>query len=406
METLEFLRKAALVQAERGGLQGLTRILMEKTKKPVIIVDFNGKVMSWHSPLEMEISAEDYISLPSTIRNFKENPSKGILALGGRTYHSYAWPIGEGRYWGYLLVLVTDNELSKQISKAAEVISLVALVELNHQRELLEKEQAYRDEFVRDLLFNNFDKIEEIFKAGEIWGCNFLLSHIVLVLQPKFGGSGRTENISNLRTKIESYFSSKIVGSIVGLLGNFIVIIFPKDKQENTWKKRIRETYSGLAMEIPDWEFDAGVGKVYESVKMLYRSYQQAKVALELGKMVMSDSRLAFFEDLGAVRLFYNQNELDLNEYFEEVLGPLEHYDRDNGGSLLTTLWYYLAANRDSSLIAKKLFIHANTLRYRLRKIEELLEINLDDEQARFNIYAALQVAAILGKRELDNTKA
>ena len=72
---------------------------------------------------------------------------------------------------------------------------------------------------------------------------------------------------------------------------------------------------------------EAGVGQLYGDVKMLYRSYQQAKVALELGKIVPDKTRLAFFDELGAVRLFYNQSEQDLEEFFQEVIGGIEQYD-------------------------------------------------------------------------------
>lgn len=64
------------------------------------------------------------------------------------------------------------------------------------------------------------------------------------------------------------------------------------------------------------------------------------------------------------------------------------------------TLWHYLRDGRDIKNVSTKLFIHTNTLRYRLKKIEELLGASLEHEETRFNIYAALKVAAILGKIE------
>lgn len=129
----------------------------------------------------------------------------------------------------------------------------------------------------------------------------------------------------------------------------------------------------------------------------LYRSFQEAKVALQLGRYVDKRGNLVFFDELGAIRLFYNQREQDLKDFFEEVLGPVRLYDEQNEADLLYTLWVYSTCGGKVVDTTAKLHIHANTLRYRLRNIEELLGAKLEDPEVYFNVYAALKVGVMLG---------
>lgn len=77
-------------------------------------------------------------------------------------------------------------------------------------------------------------------------------------------------------------------------------------------------------------------------------------------------------------------------------------YDQQHDGNLLLTLWSYFIAGGDIPAATEKMYIHANTFRYRLRKVEELIGANLDDQEVRFNVYAALKVGIMLGMFKTD----
>lgn len=408
MNHADFLRKITGAQANSSGIPGLSRILMKEINRPVIITDVKGHVLSWHCPPSVALFPEERITLPSTIKDQNEAPSIGIIGLKGRKLKYYCWAIGEAKILGYLLVIGMSEESADDKPQTfypfAEVVSLAMMVEIMHQREMAEREKNYRDEFVRDLIFNNFDGIDEVIRSGKAWGCEFSEVHIVMVIELLNKGKSLETDRLDASLRIEKFLAEEVPGSIVGEMAHFQVVItpLPKEKAED-WHTYIRDLFAKLSPIISEWDYVVGVGKLYESVNMLYRSYQQAKVAIELCKLVQYDCSLAFFDELGAVRLFYNQSEQDLDEFYKEVIGPLEKFDRESNGSLLVTLWHYLGSDRDLKRASEKLFIHTNTLRYRLKKIEELLGASLEHEETRFNIYAALKIAAILGKLEQNN---
>ena len=72
------------------------------------------------------------------------------------------------------------------------------------------------------------------------------------------------------------------------------------------------------------------------------------------------------------------------------VLGPVLDYDAEHGGSLLTTLSVFLECSGSWARAAARLHVHVNTLRYRIGRIEELADVDLDDFGQRVDVYLAL----------------
>jgi purine catabolism regulator len=78
--------------------------------------------------------------------------------------------------------------------------------------------------------------------------------------------------------------------------------------------------------------------------------------------------------------------------YYLDLLEPLRHYDHKHNGDLLKTLSAYLRHGGNSVQTANALFIHRNSLRYRLSRIQALISLDPDDPDARL----ALQIALVL----------
>ncbi|MDQ3704340.1 MAG: helix-turn-helix domain-containing protein [Chloroflexota bacterium] len=78
--------------------------------------------------------------------------------------------------------------------------------------------------------------------------------------------------------------------------------------------------------------------------------------------------------------------------YYLDLLEPLRQYDREHHGDLLKTLSAYLRHGGNSAQTANALFIHRNSLRYRLSRIQALTALDPDDPDARL----ALQIALVL----------
>ena len=105
----------------------------------------------------------------------------------------------------------------------------------------------------------------------------------------------------------------------------------------------------------------------------------------------------AGFEQLGTYRLLLSMTEPDaLRAFADALLAPLDAYDREQNGELLRSLQAFLQHNARWETAAAELYIHRHTLRYRMRKVEELTGRDLSSSFDRMEFWLALRARDLL----------
>ena len=146
---------------------------------------------------------------------------------------------------------------------------------------------------------------------------------------------------------------------------------------------------------------DGGGGRVAADVDALGRSYEEAASTLALGRELSGQDFVLEHEELGVYRLLSRLPLDELRRHRAEAIGPLLEYDRDHNGSLVHTLEVFLRCERNRVKAAEELFIHYNTLRYRLGQIDQLTGGLSGDSTARLNLELALCAhRLVLGREE------
>lgn len=139
-----------------------------------------------------------------------------------------------------------------------------------------------------------------------------------------------------------------------------------------------------------------GVSSVKEQGYDLSEAVAEAGVALSFGQLTR-ESRTINYRDLGVFRLFSPDGRwTQLEDFVNETLGPLIEYDRDHGSELVHTLDAYLRRNGSLNQLADSLMIHRSTLVYRLRRIRELLAVDIDDSALRLDLSLAARAVEVL----------
>ena len=125
-------------------------------------------------------------------------------------------------------------------------------------------------------------------------------------------------------------------------------------------------------------------------VDRLSEGLREARYAL---RVCRTEGRLhAEFADLGTYRLLLSlQDPGALRAFADSVLAPLDRYDREHGGDLIASLRAFLDRNARWETAAKDLFVHRHTLRYRMRKVEELTGRDLGSARDRMELFLALR---------------
>jgi purine catabolism regulator len=144
----------------------------------------------------------------------------------------------------------------------------------------------------------------------------------------------------------------------------------------------------------------AGAGGLVTFQELL-QGAREARYALQLCR---TEGRLeAEFADLGTYQLLLSlQDPEALRAFADSVLAPLDVYDGSHGGELLASLRAFLERNARWESAAKELFVHRHTLRYRMRKVEELTGRDLSSARDRMEFFLALRARDLLASSEPD----
>ena len=175
-------------------------------------------------------------------------------------------------------------------------------------------------------------------------------------------------------------------GGLVGVIGEEIVAIVRPEAADACGRRIIER----LAAAFPEARPAIGISDPRPGLEDLDAPYREALTAAAVSERV--GRGVLRFGDLGLYRLFFDTDHADrIEEHIERWLGPLLHYDAQHHTELVETLAAHLTgASREE--VAAQLFIHPSTLKYRLRRIREIFNLNLSEPESRFNIELALRL--------------
>lgn len=137
-----------------------------------------------------------------------------------------------------------------------------------------------------------------------------------------------------------------------------------------------------------------GIGTVVSSIKDLARSFKEAQVALEVGKVFDTEKSIVSYNHLGIARLIYQLPTTLCEMFLKEVFrkGSIDSLDHET----LFTIQRFFENNLNVSETSRKLFVHRNTLVYRLEKIKKITGLDLREFEDAIVFKVALMVKRYL----------
>ncbi|KRN30243.1 PucR family transcriptional regulator ligand-binding domain-containing protein [Liquorilactobacillus mali] len=151
-----------------------------------------------------------------------------------------------------------------------------------------------------------------------------------------------------------------------------------------------------LKANFEEYNFNISVSSTASSIFELHRSYKQIEyVKAHMHKK--SSNSVCFFEDNGINELILAVNNYQLLEDSAlKTLEPILKYDQEAGTEYLDLLKLYLQENCSVKAVSEKTFSHRNTINYRIKRIKNLLGVNLDENEERFKLILAFHIMDIL----------
>lgn len=141
----------------------------------------------------------------------------------------------------------------------------------------------------------------------------------------------------------------------------------------------------------PDIHLHIGFGTKVISIEQLHYGYSRAMAALHMAKL--RNVPVFDFKDMGVYQILFSVRDKEiLVDFYEKTLMPLITYDKEHNSNYVDTLYYFLKYNGSIQAIAEATYTHRNTVLYRIKKVKELLNSELEDTEERFPYQIAFYI--------------
>lgn len=242
------------------------------------------------------------------------------------------------------------------------------------------KERFDQDNFIKNLLLDNLLLID-IYNRAKKLHIETEAKRIVYIVETQ------NEKDSNAFEVLRTLFPPKSKDFITAVDEKSIIIV-KEVKDADTHEDIMRMAHTILDMLNTEAMSRAhiAVGTVVGEIKEVSKSYKEAKMALDVGKIFYSEKNIVAYSNLGIGRLIYQLPLPLCKMYIREIFGSKSPDNFDD--EMLTTINKFFENNLNVSETSRQLFIHRNTLVYRLDKIQKQtgLDIRIFEDSITFKI--------------------
>ena len=272
---------------------------------------------------------------------------------------------------------------------AAKYANILAIALFNVKQYYDEKYD--RANFIKNVILDNILPGDIYLKARELHFNNDV-SRVVILIRI-------TEHIDiSAYDIIQNLFPDKTKDFVINLNETDIALIKEVKPNIDTkdLEKLARSIADGLGTEFYSHVL-VGIGTTVEGIKDLARSFREAQVSLEVGKVFDTEKSIVSYDNLGIARLIYQLPTTLCDMFLKEVFkrGSIDNLDQET----LFTIQKFFENNLNVSETSRKLFVHRNTLVYRLEKIKKLTGLDLREFDDAIVFKVALMV-----KKYLDSS--
>jgi purine catabolism regulator len=346
---------------------------------------------------ELEAGADALRRWGLTIASPGADPPVHEFALGRSGLAALVSPvpmrIGVG---GFVSVIGDDQRLDQIARLAVARAASACAIEFDRERAVTETRDRLEGEFIASLLTGSYSSGRVAEERARRLGADLSRQVAVIVLR---GASVSPAWEAQGVRAAQNVVSRREVRALVAAYEDAVcVVVMPEPDAAPDSLYRFAEVMRDeCAGATGDVATSLGLGRIHDGAAGVRPSYREAEHALEMSRRLLGPGRQASFADLGLHRLLFAMAQHpELSDYYRATVGDLLAYDERSSAELMGTLDAFFAANGSPTETAQRLHLHRNTVLYRLRRIEEVGHLRLDDPATRLNLHLCLRIRDVL----------
>ena len=349
----------------------------ETTDRVIGVMDSEGSVIACS---ELTGIGKKWTKYVETI----ELADGNCVAIEGKTFKALPQP---GSHFDYAVFASGDDSVGR-------TVCAMACVALNSAKAYYE-EKHDKGSFIKNIISDNI-LISDIYMRAKELHVPVEVNRGVFVIRPI---DERLESVPV--DVIQGLFPDRQNDFVLSMGEADVALIhqLPENADGHDLDKAAQMIGEALKVDGESSVF-VGVGTIATHLRDLAKSYKEAQIAIEVGKVFDTERYIVNYENLGIGRLIYQLPTTLCEMFLQEVFkkNPIDALDQET----LFTIYKFFENNLNVSETARKLFVHRNTLVYRLEKIKKLTGLDLREFDDAITFKVALMVKKYLTSRGID----
>ncbi len=387
------------------GLKEIIHTASKIIENPLIVIDLSFKVLVscplsdisdplWYDNVSKGYCSYEFISELKKLKIIKDGTTTTkpfeVICPKSPTTKLVSRIRVENKVVGNLVLLECNKKIKEEDFVLLELISSIISKELKKKRFYQNTKNTLKEEIIYDLLENNL-KDEKILQ--ERLNLSSLIIHKYICIY--------TIDISKYKLKhsiYERFLESQISkffpqGYLIYYKNHLVVINTQKDFYI------LEEKIQNLKKFLSENNLTMGVSNKFTSLIMSNIFYNQALESLTIGKILNKNENYFQYNDIQPYVFIYRlRDQISLEDLANNELNLIREYDEKNQTDLYNTLFAYLKNNHNINKTSNEIHIHRNTLRYRLNKISELLNLDVEENDNSFKLYFSIKLINFYNK--------
>ena len=399
--------KLTKIVLEEKGLQFIISTLAALVGCSAVLYDFHGLVLceaSHRRRIPTELVAEMWKQIS------ERRAHRQSFAVEGKGFASavQVHPVVASHRVGAFLAVIKDaGDFSDYDRIILHHVVTVTALELVKKKAVAETEKRLAGDFFDELIASDLYE-EEIARRLAFFGLDPEAEHLIALVdidgfKAFVDGDGKQETVvqdvkERLHWAVDEFLAQQDSLFISASRSDSVVVLLQLGGRSHDDVLGLAgELQSAIETMIPEVTVSIGLGRPHQSLVDLRQSYYEAHYAIKIRKLKGNTSVIASFDDLGSYGLLLGlQDTLSLEVFYDSVLGKLREYDQQNSSDLVKSLACFLEANGHWGEAAERLYVHRHTLRYRMKRVEEITGRDLDSSQDRMEFWLALKAKELI----------
>ena len=426
-KSIDIHKQFILTEIKGEGTSTIASVLANLVNNPVVVEDRLGKILAvvdHEGTLEKSgFNREAEASVVGLARRYA-GVKERLGRLAGEKQHVWIPKTGNGipvkcrlvapikvenEIIGYVSAVEIGEKLCELSIVAVQYAALMLALDITRQQAVFEAEQRTRGDLLSWLLSGDAIIEEDILKRASYLGYDLTLPRRVMVLRlddeagnksgPGLDANQRTMALDRLFYLTHKTLLAGTAGSIAAIQNNEIVILVGCNAEDEEFALNspvgiLAKTLKMLPRQIStELTASIGIGSLCLKLTDYVKSYNEARKALDIARWIGRKNEIVPMRSLGVYGLLFEpQNYERLIQFSHDSLDALVAYDQKHKSNLIVTLSAYLNCNCSLKTTSGLLFIHENTLRQRLERVQDLCKLNIRDANDKFALQLALKV--------------